>query len=145
MNYWDFIQNSINKVDIYNGAKPFLDDYQKQPSWIGDLICVHLFLSEMSNGGILQFFDNPTGVLAPEAVLGFSRMNLPEQAKLLQQAMKYLGDEYPREQEHRNSITSKLSLTTFIDIEKQMYLLSGSNLGKVYDVMDIYAEKHAKS
>jgi len=143
--YWDCIKDVFENVSIYDGAERFLQDFAKQPAWIGDLFAVNWFLSEMSNGGIMQFFDNDTGVLAPEAMMGFRHMNLPEHAALLDQAMKYLGDEYPRDREQRNLITSKLPMTTFKDLEKQMYLLGGSNLGKIYDVMDSYAEKNAKS
>lgn len=143
MSYWDFIQEAYSKVDIYNGADAFLSGYTKQPVWIGDSLSVHWFLSEMSNGGILQFFDNPTGVLAPEAVIGFRHMELPQLGELLENAMKVLGNIYPREQNVRNEISLKLPTTTFKDIEGQFYKTGGSNLGKIYDVMDAYAAKNA--
>lgn len=103
-------------------------------------------MSEVSNGGFLQFFDNPTGVLAPEAVQGFHRMGISELATLLDRAMKIVGhNEYPREQEARNLISLKLPVTTFKDIERELYGIGGDNLGKVHDVMDAYATKHAGS
>ncbi len=57
--------------------------------------------SEVRNGGLHQFFSNSTGVLAPEALAGFSAIGLAEWAIILEEAMAYFGNSYPREQADR--------------------------------------------
>jgi hypothetical protein len=54
------------------------------------------------NGGLHQFFSNATGVLALEALAGFRAMGLTEWAAILDEAMRYFGEPYPREQADRH-------------------------------------------
>ena len=68
----------------------------KYPEWKIDILAVHWTMSEVVNGGLEQYFSNSTGILAPEAVLGFQRIGKSELAAALQKAMALLGEPYCR-------------------------------------------------
>jgi hypothetical protein len=154
--YWNSMEEAYDSVSIYDGLDVFLSDYSKQPLWVGDLLATHWILSEVSNGGLMQFFLNSTGVLAPEAKVGFQRMGLPDIAAIIVEAMAYFGSAYPRDSNVRNEFLANqagygaddedwkpFEASPFAELEEQLYRLGGDDLGKIYDVMDAYAATHA--
>jgi len=100
-NYWDQIEQAFEDVDIYETYDVFKQGAAKYPEWKIDILAVHWTMSEVVNGGLKQYFSNSTGILAPEAVLGFQRIGKPELAAALQKAMALLGEPYPREHKER--------------------------------------------
>lgn len=109
--YWKRIEQAIDTISIYDGVDVLAAGMRKHPEDVQDLVAMHWFLSEFENGGIAQFFLNPTGVLAPEAVVGFVRIGLPEVADALQRCCLMFGSPYPREAENRESILLRLTNT----------------------------------
>lgn len=99
--YWDQIEEAFEAVDIYGSYDVFQQGAANYPPWKIDILAVHWTMSETVNGGLEQFFKNSTGILAPEAVLGFQRIGKPELAAALQKAMALLGEPYPRERQER--------------------------------------------
>ncbi len=59
--------------------------------------------AEILNGGLVQFFSNSTGILAPEAVAACRTVGLPQLALKIEQAMAWFGASYPRDREVRES------------------------------------------
>jgi hypothetical protein len=99
--YWAHIESAFDSVDIYSGPSVFLANCNKLELRTVNLLAAHWCQSEVCNGGFHQFFHNSTGVLAPEALRGFSAMNIVEWEQALGQAMGFFGPKYPREQEER--------------------------------------------
>ena len=99
--YWSLIDPIWEKVSIYGTPELFLHQFGKLTEVQQHLFASHWCQSEVRNGGFHQFFGNPTGILAPEAVAGFRAIGLEECASLLEEAMKYFGSPYPREREDR--------------------------------------------
>jgi hypothetical protein len=64
--YWTMIEPHWKRVTIYEGGDPFLREYARTPETARNLLSAHWCQSEVCNGGLHQFFFNPTGVLAPE-------------------------------------------------------------------------------
>ena len=122
--YWDYIKTAYDEVSVYDGAEVFSDGLNRFPSDVGDLLAAHWFLSEMSNGGISQFFANPTEIAAERAVLGFANLGLPVVADALKKSIARAED----------------SSETFEEEERVIYLVGGSDLGRIYDRMDAYAK-----
>ena len=58
-------------------------------------------ISDIENGGLDQFFHNGTGTFAPEMVECFQGMGLEAAAQLLGEAMRRMGEPYPRSREAR--------------------------------------------
>jgi len=108
-NYWDQIEQAFGDVDIYETYEVFKQGTSKYPEWKIDLLAVHWTMSETVNGGLEQYFNNSTGILAPEAVLGFQRIGKPELAAALQKGMSLLGEPYPRERKQRGERLAALT------------------------------------
>ena len=102
-NYWDQIEQAFEDVDIYETYDVFKQGAAKYPEWKIDILAVHWTMSEVVNGGLEQYFSNSTGILAPEAVLGFQRIGKPQLAAALQKAMALLGEPFPRERKEREA------------------------------------------
>ncbi len=143
MSYWDSIEAAYKGVSIHDGAIVFCRDFARLPAAIGDLLAVHWTLSEVSNGGLHQFFLNSTGVLAPEAAQGFDRMGLSNVGNLIRTATSLFGETYPREQVDREPFLISHGGEIFRPLEKTLYEVGSPNLDFIYDVMDNYAKRTA--
>lgn len=101
LSYWDVVEPIWKQVSIHKGPETFLTQFNRLPQAVGDLYAAHWLVSEVVNGALPQFFSNSTGVLAPEAVAALKRMGLPKAAKIVEAAMTFFGDEYPRDRAAR--------------------------------------------
>ena len=99
--YWSVVEPFWRAVSIYDGSEIFLRQFHTLPSKARHLFATHWCQSEVRNGGYYQFFTNPTGVLAPEALAGFEAIGLTEWAATLAEAMRFFGEPFPREQAGR--------------------------------------------
>lgn len=102
--YWRFVEPIWDTVSIYDGGDVFLREFNKATDKQKTLFAAHWTQSEVMNGGLGQFFTNPTGVLAPEAVKAFEVIGMPKCAKALNNSMKFFGHTYPRDQTIRETI-----------------------------------------
>jgi hypothetical protein len=126
-------------VSIYDGAKVFAQQLAKVPKPARHLLSAHWCQSEVCNGGLLQFFHNSTGVLAPEAVAGFTAIGMPRTAALVTKAMKKLGRRYPRESDARDLALQKLSETdSFDELDEAFYKHLGRESGGFAAAADAY-------
>lgn len=98
---WQVIGSSMDEISIYDPPASFLKQFRRAPEVVGHLLATHWCNSEISNGGILQFFHNSTGVLAPEALAGYRALGLKDVAGILAKAMQKLGPSYPRARSQR--------------------------------------------
>ncbi len=94
--YFKLVEPYWESISIYDGAEKFTTAFNAAPEKVRVLFAIHWFQSEVMNGGLGQFFSNPTGILAPEAVAGLRAIGMPECASILDEAMKFFGDVYPR-------------------------------------------------
>lgn len=60
--------------------------------------------SDIDNGGFHQFFGNSTGVFAPEMLEWFQKNELNDVARIMDDAMRFFGDDYPRDRSTRNAM-----------------------------------------
>lgn len=99
--YWAAVETIWDKISIYDGPEGFLAQLGKTDRWRGLLYCAHWCRSEVWNGGLHQFFSNPTGLLAPEAVQGLVEMGLLDLAEVVREAVAFFGPSFPRDQDRR--------------------------------------------
>ena len=122
------------KVSIYDGGQAFLSQFIEVKREQGLLFAAFWCMSEVCNGGFHQFFSNPTGVLAPEAIRGFEFIGMSEAARIVAKAVERLGAPYPRDQQKRNEALAALGRGTdseeeegpFPDLDQEFYKWSGS-------------------
>ena len=105
--YSKFVDQVWDTISIYDGGDTFLSQYASASEKQRTLFSAHWAQSEILNGGLGQFFSNPTGVLAPEAVEAFIRIGMPECAEAISRAMKFFGKEYPRDRSVREYCLEK--------------------------------------
>lgn len=98
---WRIVEPYWAVVDIYGSADDFLETFRLAPRNAGLLLAVRWCNSEVCNGGFHQFFYNPTGVLAPEAVEGFQAIGATRSSEIVAQAMRMFGRHYPRDHHRR--------------------------------------------
>src|SRR5256885_2761008 len=99
--YWSYVEPIWDRVSIYDGPEVFLDQVSKVSQVQKHLFAAHWCQSEVRNGGLHQFFSNPTGVLAPEALEAFRAIGLHQWTAILEEAMAFFSPSYPREQDDR--------------------------------------------
>jgi len=95
------IEPFYSAVSIYDSPEVFSEQFAQVPEHIGHVLSAEWCESEVKSGGLAKLFSNAAGVLVPEAVRGFAAMGMPRCSELLAQAMKLLGEPYPRERAAR--------------------------------------------
>jgi hypothetical protein len=93
----------VNEIDpracwTDTGYDPTQSDLTPEVQW---LEVTNRGVSDIDNGGLLQFFENDNGTFAPEMVQWFEQAGLAGAAGALQKAMAMFGPEYPRSSEKR--------------------------------------------
>jgi hypothetical protein len=101
MKYWPFSDVTHDLISIYDGPDLFLADYEAVSEIDRTLFAAYCCQAEVLNGGLLQFYSNSTGVLAPEAAAAFHDLGLPVLAGLLREANGWFGEPYLRDRDAR--------------------------------------------
>lgn len=99
--YWDLVEYVWGRIKTYEGEETFLEAFTKYPREVGHLFAAHLTHAEICNGGFTQFFDNTTGVLAPEAIEAFEAIGLPEVSSIIKEAVSLFSTPYLRDRDKR--------------------------------------------
>jgi hypothetical protein len=145
--YWKAIEPIWKAISIYDGPELFLAQYQKVPPALGHLFAAHWCRSEVYNGGFHQFFTNWTGVLAPEAVEGFRAIGLDDCATVIEEAMKFFGNVYPRDRHQRCEVLASIPGRTreewdpFYQLDERFYDLIDLENGGFDEAADKYASR----
>ena len=100
-NLWPFSDGPSEAVSIYEGPEEFLQDFGQVSRARQIAFAAFWFQAEVLNGGLVQFFSNDTGVLAPEAAVACREVGLPNLASHLEQSMAWFGQPYPRDRSAR--------------------------------------------
>ena len=143
--YWRAVDPYWAEVSIYDGAAVLGCDLAQIPPGSANLLCAHWCQSEVRNGGFHQFFYNSTGVLAPEAVAGFYAIGMPTCAWLIEEAMKFFGDPYPRERQSRIEVLKPYDIQDpdqedpFGSLDDRFYEVVDSENGGFLSAADQYA------
>jgi Domain of unknown function (DUF4375) len=122
----------------------FLARFQRVPRRAGLLYAGNWCVSEVDNGGFLQFFWNTTGILAPEALECLEAVGAEGAAQALADAMRHFGRSYPREREVRLRLLGGDSLeypkhSPFISEDNAFYNWFSLEKNAWSKVSDLYA------
>jgi hypothetical protein len=108
------------------------------------MFAAHFCQSVVCSGGFEQFFWDPTGVLAPEAVEGFREIGLPQAAALIEAAMDLLGPPYPRDRGERKSRLSQVPEGALDALDEIFFVLIKSEEGGFIAAANRYVERIAQ-
>jgi hypothetical protein len=137
--YRSFMKAAWDAVNIYESPEIFASTFGAVRREEGLVYAAHFCQSEVCNGGFDQFFFNITGVLAPEAVEGFTAIGQVEIADLVQQAMKLLGERYLRDRFERQSALDLLPDDSLEELDRKFFTLIGTEAGGFEVAADRYA------
>lgn len=147
--YWVVLEPYWAAVDIYGAPEIFLASFRLVPPVIRDLYAAHFCESEVSNGGLHQFFMNSTGVLAPEAVEAFRHLGFNETARIVTEAMGFFGEPYPRDQAERQARLQAVEgeerseWDPFFSLDDRFYESLGPEHTALFDALDSHARSSA--
>lgn len=137
--YWALVEPIWERISIYRGAQGFLRQYTAADSTARSLFAAHWFRSEVSNGGLEQFFFNSTGVLAPEAVRSLRRIGMPKTADVASRAMRLFGRAYPRHRARRQRALARLDLAQLERLDDRLFHLFEHEAGGFDAAADRFA------
>lgn len=143
--YWQLLEPHCD-VNIYDGPEVFLRQFAGIPEAPQNLLAGHWCQSEVCNGGFKQFFENSTGVLAPEAAAAFETIGMPELGSLVRRAMAFFGSEYTRDRSRRIKILDHyrdahpIALDPFDGMNEEFFRLIEAEAGGWDAAADRYAE-----
>lgn len=138
LSYWDLVEPVWERISIYDGPSVFHRQSSRAPKHTRNLFAAHWCQSEIRNGGFSQFFYNPTGVLAPEAVSAFKEIGMLKTSTLVQRAMRKLGTPYPRHRSKRIAALNRLD-SDFEELSREFFKLTRSEAGGFGAAADTYA------
>lgn len=95
------IEPMWNRVTVYYSARKWLSGLKGFTPEQGRLFALHYCHTEILNGGFFQFFWNSSGIVAPEALEGYEMLGLRDCADLLQRALAFFGEPFPRDRKQR--------------------------------------------
>jgi hypothetical protein len=150
--YWNLVEPYWEAVNIYDGPSDFARTFREVPPSVQPLIAAHWCESEVSNGGLHQFFSNSTGVLAPEAAQAFRVLGVDLLATVLEEAMAFFGPNYPRDQDERCAALPepdgrpREEWDPFFALDERFYEAAGYRGGgvskdRLFLAMDVHARK----
>jgi len=94
---------------------PYTGDFNDELAWYGRLTPIQqvvystqLLSAEVHNGGFHQYFDNSSGLTAPEAVESFRQLGLNDIAEPVIEAMSVFGPVFPRERDVRQAFLNAI-------------------------------------
>jgi hypothetical protein len=144
--YWEAVEPYWDEISIYKGRRVFLSQFRGAPPAIRNLFAAHWVQTEVRNGGFLQFFENPTGVLAPEGIVGYQELGMPKTAQCVRAACAWFGRAYPRGQLERQRRLKREGASyddsPFDGIDARFYSLIDREGGGFAKLADRYATKH---
>ena len=122
-------------VSVYDGPDEFLEQFARVSEPQGLLWAAHFCQSEVCNGGFHQFFQNPTGVLAPEAIRGFQMIGVHEAARIISAATAQFSAPYPRDGDDRyqelleieGDGRDRASWDPFYELDQKFYRATGTS------------------
>ena len=138
------------KLNAYGWREDCLKQFDQQPMGLVYLLAASICQAEVHNGGFPQFFSNPTGVLGPEALLGFRELKITEWADILSEALKFFGEPYPRDQMERIQLMDKCTekigeeWDPFHGLDQRFYAWSAGDCNRWDRLADQYAMEFLK-
>lgn len=153
--YWKCIEPAWDALSGIVAPRKYVSAFREYPQRIRDLIAVHWLLEEFDNGGLLQFFLNDTGDIAPDARDGFRHMGLETAADAVDQALAVFGSQFPRDAKERDRLLREkvgpkpedrvralFKSGLFGAMEDKLCAAGGPDLDLIYDRMNQYAKQN---
>ena len=138
--YWTLVSPLWERLSKFGNPNRFINEFAAASVTGRTLFAAHWCQSEVCNGGFHQFFYNSTGVLAPEAAASFRSLGMPQIALVVEAAMRWFGEPYPRNRQERIEILQAHDdKAQFRSLDETFYKLWDSENGGFLRAADSYA------
>ena len=106
--YWPYTESYSDSINIYDSPELYLLQFEFTDPVESKMFVLYWFQAEVLNGGMSQFLENSTGVIAPEVVEALEVVGLKELSNRLNKLLLELGSEFERSRTKRKKIAYKL-------------------------------------
>jgi len=97
------------EVRIYDGEKKYNEDLGKFSLPQRYIFAIQCYMAEVNNGGHWQFYYNSTGLVYPDALLGFQEIGHQQAYDILSETIALAGDEFSLDRSRRIRQLERLS------------------------------------
>jgi hypothetical protein len=104
--YWPFTESYTDSISFYDSPELYLLQLEFSDPIEAKMFVLYWFQSEILNGGLSQFFENSTGVIAPEVVEALKVVGLNELSESLKLILLKFGGSYERNRAKRKKIVA---------------------------------------
>lgn len=108
MGWWDSLETVWYEQPSSEEPAEFLKWFDTLTETQKVLLPTHWVCAEVYNGGFYQYFTNGTGLHAPEAIVGFRKLELDDIAEIVQRAIQLFDDPFPRERTTREDFLDSM-------------------------------------
>jgi hypothetical protein len=99
--YRTLLEPALERINTSESPEKFETSIKEIGRPIVLLYAADICSAEVHNGGFLQLFYNPSGIVVPEAIEGFVSIGMPKTAALIESTSRLLGNPYPRDRDER--------------------------------------------
>jgi len=106
--YWPFTESYTESISFYDSVELYKFQFEFADSIEAKMFVLYWFQAEVLNGGLVQFFDNSTGLIAPEVVDALRSVGLNKLSEKLGSAIQLFGNTYELNRVKRKKILSRI-------------------------------------
>ncbi|KAF0246978.1 MAG: hypothetical protein FD180_201 [Planctomycetota bacterium] len=138
---------AIHPVVMRVGNGPTPEELHELTPGQRSLYSIYWCVYEVCNGGFRQFFGNPTGVVAHEAVIGFRAVGSLQLASVVETAIAKFGPIFPADEGRRWDAMKRMPLKKderiggFDDLDDRFYEVLADGVA-LNQMRDRYVSEH---
>jgi hypothetical protein len=123
---WMVIEPLYEVVDLAAPSNAVREILDQSTAGQRALLAIHWFMGEVTNGGLLQFFENSAGCLSGDVLAGLDLTGAGGYPRVLRQALDRLPDgAATKEWVERQSLVEALDEDAFDDLDDEFFALNG--------------------
>ncbi len=110
-------------VSINQGEQKYLEDLSIFSREQRLLFAVKWYVAEVDNGGHVQFYLNPTGIVWRDALEGFRALGIEDGAKIIEESVLRMGGDPSMDRDEREQQFINSGEPDFYDLDTRLYQL----------------------
>lgn len=119
---WELIEPFRYSVNIYDGLEEYNNDMADMTIAQRRLFAIHIYNSQVNNGGHHQFFFNSSGIVWKDALDGLRMIGDDADADNFQKAIDKFGGNVPFDRAERNEALDRIGdIDVFDEIDRAYY------------------------
>ena len=125
-------------VSIYDGEERYENDLRHFTTPQRNVFAIQWYSAEVNNGGHCQFYDNSTGIVWEDALIGFEAIGAQKNVDIIKESANRMGGKPSKNREKRQEQMTCYN-SEFIDLDKLYYEIEGDMIERLNE----YIRKNA--